>query len=156
MAKKTKKEAPAVVDTDTTSEIPIEPIGPEPEAEQELCQCGSGFLSQGATLCKVCKALADRDKKRAKAKLKAKARKKLRKNPDTEADELVDELLNRCVEELRKGRDWTPDRIAYVKKQIAWKLNESIPKAGPVEVKPSLVVSGTGNAGGGAYEINVA
>ena len=126
----------------------------KPETEElEVCACGSGFISKGATMCKVCKALYDRDKKRAKAKLKAKARKKLKKNPDTKADELVDSLLAICLGGLN-AEELNGDQIAYATKQLAWKLNESLPKAARVEVRSSLIVEGKGNAGGGTYEIN--
>ena len=125
----------------------------KPETEElEVCACGSGFISKGATMCKVCKALHDRDKKRAKAKLKAKARKKLKKNPDTEADTLVDSLLAIALGGLTN--ELSGDRLAYATKQLAWKLNESLPEAAPVEVRSSLVIEGHGNAGGGSYEIN--
>ena len=125
----------------------------KPETEElEVCACGSGFISKGATMCKVCKALYDRDKKRAKAKLKAKARKKLKKNPDTRADELVNSLLAVALGGLTK--ELNGDQLAYATKQLAWKLNESLPKAARVEVRSSLIVEGKGNAGGGTYEIN--
>ena len=167
MAKRTKKtEATQALEQNpewTEPEGTTEPEQAAPEAdtpkaepateELELCACGSGFISKGATMCRVCKALHDRDKKRAKAKLKAKARKKLKKNPDTEADALVDNLLAICLGGLN-AEELNDERRAYVTKQLAWKLNESLPEAAPVEVRSSLIIEGKGNTGGGTYEIN--
>ena len=74
-------------------------------------------------------------------------------NDKTEADELLAELLGVSLESiLDKG--WTEERIAYTIKRLAWKLNESLPEAAPVEVHSSLIIEGKGNAGGGSYEIN--
>ena len=134
-----------------------EKVLPEQEAEEQkervVCACGSGFVGEGATMCRICKALYDRDKRKAKAKAKAKDKKKRKKTPNPQLEEEIARIVDGVKEEISKAIG-TED-VDYATKQIAWRITKDL-ETKEIEVKTTLVVSGVGNPGGGSYEVNVA
>lgn len=124
--------------------------------ELGMCECGSSMVAQGATMCKVCKALYDKDKRRAKAKAKArlkKAKKVLLKDEAIRAEILyLFESVMATLEE-KYGREAT--KKAVIAAQVAHLLNQTLPTV-DVQVHRSLSVTGTDTATGCNYKVHEA
>jgi len=135
------------------------PKAPKTEPKSGMCECGSNMVAQGATMCLVCKALYDRDKKKAKAKAKAKmnkAKKKILKDKAVQStiEQAVKMVLALVGEQYKEGLI-TDIENAVIIAQIAHMLNQTLP-TNNIEVTKSLIVSGEDTSTGCRYLVHPA
>lgn len=131
------------------------------------CKCGSTSVAEGATQCAVCKALHDRDKKKAKAKSRAKLRKGMpcaKKDPVIRAvaaklrDNVREALEARFGENREKEyttappQDETGRKYAVIR-ELVHLLCEELPVAESPKVEQEMVVEGKDTMTGVIYNV---
>jgi hypothetical protein len=116
------------------------------------------MVAEGATMCKVCKALYDMDKKKAKAKAKAKLKKaKEGILKDETVQAVIEDLFKGVVDVLEEKYGREKMKKAVITATIAHMLNQTLPTNDlDLEANRSLMVSGKDTATGCEYLVHPA
>jgi hypothetical protein len=125
----------------------------QPEQKEGFCTCGAS-IAEGAVLCPVCKALHDRDKRKAKAKMKAKMKKgKKAILEEKEVQKTLEDLFTQTVGVLNQKYEKDGVKKAVVTATLAHMLNQTLSTV-QVEVKKSFTITGKDTTTGWKYNIN--